>query len=83
MSFQESTRENPFFLLYGRDPSLPTETAVSHLTIPYQVDLSDYRTELIAHLSDTWETAHQNIHIAQHKQKRQYDRKSRDVKLKI
>ena len=65
VSVQESTRESPFFLLHGRDPRLPTETAVSHLTTPYQVDISDYRTELIAQLSDAWETAHQNINIAQ------------------
>ena len=76
VSAQESTRESPFFLLYGRDPKLPTETAVSHPTIPFQVDISDYRTALIAQLSDAWETAHQNIHIAQHKQKQQHDKKS-------
>ena len=83
VSVQESTRESPFFLLYGRDPRLPTETAVSHPTTPYQVDISDYRTELIAQLSDAWETAHQNIHIAQRKQKQQYDKRSKDVKLKV
>ena len=83
VSVQESTRESPFFLLYGRDPRLPTETAVSHPTTPYQVDISDYRTELIAQLSDAWETAHQNIHVAQHKQKCQHDKKSRDVKLNV
>ena len=69
VSAQESTRESPFFLLYGRNPRLPTETALSHPTTPYQVGISDYRTELIAQLSDAWETAHQNIHIAQCKQK--------------
>ena len=37
----------------------------------------------MAQLSDAWETAHQNIHIAQCKQKQQHDKKSRDVKLKV
>ena len=83
VSIQESTGESPFFLLYGRDPRLPTETALSHPTTPYQVDISDYRTELIAQLSDAWETAHQNILIAQQRQKHQYDRNSKDVGLKV
>ena len=77
------SKESPFFLLYGRDPRLPTEAALSHPTTPYQVDLADYRSELIAHLSDAWKLAHQNIGVAQKKQKIQHDKNSKDVKLNI
>ena len=38
-SVQGSTKESPFFLLYGRDLRLPTETALSETVSPYLVDL--------------------------------------------
>lgn len=61
---------------------IPDSLIESHLTTLYHVDIYDYRTELIAQLSDAWKTAYQNIHIAQHKEKQQHD-KSQDVKLNV
>ena len=73
VAVQESTQDSPFFLLYGRDPRTPTETALSQPTTPYQVDLSDYKMELVANLSDALAIAHSHIDSAQKKQKQQYD----------
>ena len=72
-SLQESTRESPFHLLYGRDARLPTEAALSHPRTCYQVDLDDYKVDLVANLSDAWELARKNVQRAQKQQKRQYD----------
>ena len=80
-SVHESTRESPFYLMYGRDARLPTKTALSQPTTPYQVDIRDYRTQLVTHLSDAWNLAQGNIAKAQAKQKRNYDRGSKELKL--
>ena len=72
-SLQESTRESPFHLLYGRDARLPTEAALSQPRTCYQVDLDDYKVDLVANLSDAWELARKNVQRAQKQQKRQYD----------
>ena len=80
---QESTRESPFFLLYGRDPRLPTETVLSKPVSPYLVDIEDYRTELAVKLPTAWSTAQAKIGKAQQSQKEQYDRKAKVPKLSI
>ena len=83
VAVQASTQESPFYLLYGRDPQVPTETALSQPRTVYQLDFADYRAELVANLSDAWALARKNIEDAQAKQKKQYDRKSKDSGLVI
>ena len=67
----------------GRDARLPTESAISQPLTPYQEDLSDYRSSLVAGLSEAWSTARKNIGKAQGKQKLQYDKKRRPPKFRI
>ncbi len=83
VAVQESTQMSPFYLLYGREPRVPTETALNKPRTVYQIDFPDYCSELVAHLSDAWALAHQNIKKAQSKQKKQYDKRSTGPKIKI
>ena len=53
-SIQESTKESPFFLLYGRDPRLPTEEALSPPQTRQVLDIDDYRSELTTGFSEAW-----------------------------
>ena len=70
---QSSIRELPCYMIYGRDPHLPTETAFSKTHAQYQVDAEDYCTELTRGLQNTWQVAIQNIGKAQC-QKIRYDK---------
>ena len=80
---QDSTKESPFFLLYGRDPRIPSESALNCPATPYMVDLDDYKSELTSNLTDAWEIARANIQEAQAHQKHQYDKHSKESKLSI
>ena len=83
VSAQESTRESPYFLMFGRDPRQPTEEALSTPTTNYNIDLDDYKSELVKGLSDAWKIAAENIEAAQAHQKSVYDRKSKNVDYKV
>ena len=69
----ESTGESPFSLLYGRDARIPCETMLSTTCTAYQVDIDDYKSELVFGLSEAWELARKEIQRSQKKQKYQYD----------
>ena len=76
-SQQQSTLESPFFLLYGRDPRLPTETALSPPVERASLGLKEYGLDLMEKLSTAWELAQKCVGKAQQKQKAYYDRRSR------
>ena len=71
----ESTKESPFFLLYGRNARLPGEEALLTKKSPYTVDLDDYKTDLTTSLTEVWETAGTCISKAQKPPKKQRERK--------
>ncbi len=81
-SVQESTRESPFYLLYGRDPRLATDTVLCAPARLYPTDIGDYRNELTTKLASAWANAKKEIGGAQAAQKRQYDRAAKDPKLR-
>ena len=83
VSVQESTKESPFFLLYGRDPALPTLDALSRERTPYMIDVDDYKTELCTGLNSAWKLAQQNIENVQRHQKSSYDRHAKECPLMV
>ena len=80
---QESTKESPFFLLYGCDPRLPTESVLGSTNEAYLVDMEDYRSEFLISLGKAQKLALENIRKAQEKQKQYYDRASENPKYRI
>ena len=82
-SQQQSTLESPFFLLYGRDPRLPTDSVVYPEKARRPVDLKEYGTELASRMTEAWELARQCIRKAQKKQKDHYDKKVKPPNFQV
>ena len=82
-SVQDSTQESPFLLLYGRDPHLPSEEALSPPVDRSKINLESYRLELVVRMSEAWELAWRHIKKAQRRQKTYHDRNSRSVPLQV
>ena len=57
-SLQESTKESPFYLLYGCDPKLPTALELGR-TLQPETNLDTYKGEVA--LSEAWKLARNNI----------------------
>ena len=83
VSAQESTKESPFYLLFGRNPRLPTESTLTQPRSVYTIDLDDYKTALISNLGSAWEAAKTSIQSAQNKQKLYYDQKSKQTSFNV
>ena len=73
-SQQQSTLESPFFLLYGRDPRLPTQTSMVASKTRQHWDLKEYGADLASSTADAWDLARKCIGKVQKKQKEYYDR---------
>ena len=78
---QQSTEESPFFLLYGRDPAIPTDQMLKPSEDQRNVEVDDYRREIVLRMSAAWEAAQSKIKNAQRRQKHQHDKRARDPKV--
>ena len=54
---QESTGESLFFLLYGRDPQLPTDEVLCPPKERAEIDIKDYTSEVAFRMPEAWKLA--------------------------
>ena len=73
-SIQESTKESPFYLLYGKDVRLPTDEDIDANVFRETINFDDYRTEMSQRMALAWNCAREQIKKAQKRQKQQHDR---------
>uniref|UniRef100_A0A914CVK8 Integrase catalytic domain-containing protein n=1 Tax=Acrobeloides nanus TaxID=290746 RepID=A0A914CVK8_9BILA len=77
-SVHSSTLETPFFLCHGFDPKLPSDLALLSEE-PNNLDIPQYRQELIQNLKIAFEKVKENINKAQLKQKNYYDKRNKTI----
>jgi len=72
-----------FYLLYGRDPQLPTQLDFKVPVNRYPTVETEYGQELARELKQARTIAKQNIGKKQREQKKYYDQSSREVELNV
>lgn len=80
---QDSTQESPFYLLYGRDPKLPTDAAMCAPVNGMYVEIDEYKSELTVGLTEAWKLAREHVLKAQRHQKKFHDRHSRMTSCRV
>lgn len=78
-----STGLSPFYVLYGRNPQLPTSLDFSLPVVRHPVVESEYAKGLAEELKHARALAQKNIQTKQKEQKKCYDHKSKIKDLKI
>ena len=81
-SMQESVKESPFYLLYGRDPRLPTTLDMGNIA-KQEIDVDTYKGEIAIKFNEAWDLAQNNIKRAQRHQKAYYDKQSKPPRFKV
>jgi hypothetical protein len=73
-SKHSSTKETPYFLVYGRRPTFPNSATVLRPPAASQVSADDWRLHWTHDMSQVYEQVSQNIERAQAHQKAYYDK---------
>ena len=82
-ALQTSTGESPFFLLYGRDPQLPSEAVLSPPVHRSDIKLDDYKSTMVREMGTAWDLAKETIGKAQKRQKRQHDKHTKNADFRV
>ena len=78
-----SSGMSPFYLLYGRHPQLPTALDFQLPVQRFPTIETEYGRELVKELGQARAIAKQNIGKKQQEQKKHYDQRTKDVKLRV
>ena len=82
-SMQSSNMESPFILLYGRNPRLPTETALTAPVIQSELDIVTYKEVVVQGVTEVWGVAQSHVRKAQDKQKRSHDQHAAEPSFQV
>ena len=80
---QQSTGESPFYLLYGRDPRLPTDELLDNSEDRRLIDTRDYKEEMSHRFAVAWELARSQVEKAQERQKLFHDKFAKQPDIKV
>ena len=87
MAYNQSTHHrtglNPFYLVFGREPTAPSSQEFSLPAQYYNADLDDFQHEFPRYLHLAWELAREQSLLAKEKQKKQYDKRSKPCPYKV
>ncbi|MCP3666862.1 MAG: hypothetical protein GY696_30940, partial [Gammaproteobacteria bacterium] len=82
-SVQASTKESPFYLLYGRDARLPIDAAYQSYRRWSEIGVADYARSVALRLTEASDLARKYIGMAQERQKRNYDKRVKATEYSV
>lgn len=74
---------SPFYLVYGRQPKLPIDAALTYYLPLHFIDMDSYPHEVQRFFTQAITIANENIKQAQDRYKSQYDTNARNIEYKI
>ena len=78
-----TTRESPFYLLYGREPRLPIDVSLLMPSDNLSASVSVHRARIVQNLEDAQRIIQSNTQLAQQRMKDQYDKTAAPVPFEI
>ena len=78
-----TTRESPFYLLYGREPRLPIDVSLLLPSDNLSASVSEHRARIVQNLEDAQRIVQANTQLAQQRMKHQYDKTAGPVPFEV